>query len=39
MSTYFDDPIWGCEAIAHTAGLFKADVSIRPKARRDESVC
>jgi hypothetical protein len=28
MATYFDDPIWGCEAIAHTAGLFKADGSI-----------
>jgi hypothetical protein len=23
-----DDPIWGCEAIARTAGLFKSDGSV-----------
>jgi hypothetical protein len=28
MLTYLDQPIWGCEAIAHVAGLFKANGSI-----------
>ena len=27
-STNLDEPIWGCEAIARTAGLFKPDGSV-----------
>ncbi len=28
QSFHLDEPIWGCEAIARTAGLFKPDGSV-----------